>query len=167
MNEPTPEQQRRVQEAYDSVNEYWYADLSTKELRRKPLKGFSKFINLFWKERHTVWGFYWWLAYRRAQADMMPLGNPIESDNMPIKGFPMKYELKSGWTIPREDLKYLVKGPLVSQGLTEVLVPHALGWQRLLLFIRKFGIILGALISIVGAIIRWWTELVELWNYLF
>jgi hypothetical protein len=96
MNTPTPEQKRKMQEAYDSVDQYWYADLSTQELRRKPLKGFPKFVNFFWKKRHPVWEFYWWLARRRAQEDMMPLNNPIESDNMPIKGFPMKYELKGG-----------------------------------------------------------------------
>jgi hypothetical protein len=167
MNTPTPEQKRKMQEAYDSVDQYWYADLSTQELRRKPLKGFPKFVNCFWKKRHPVWEFYCWLARRRAQEDMMPLNNPIESDNMPIKGFPMKYELKGGWTIPSEDLKYLVKGPLASQGLSEVIVPHALGLNKFLLFIRQFSRLLWSLIGIAGVTIRYWTELVELWHCLF
>tara|TARA_B110000211_G_scaffold234799_1_gene306359 strand:+ start:693 stop:1196 length:504 start_codon:yes stop_codon:yes gene_type:complete len=167
MNTPTPEQQRKVQEAGHSVDQYWYADLSTKELRRKPLKGFPKFVNLFWKKRHPVWEFFWWLVRRRAQDDMILLSNPIESDNMPIKGFPMKYELKGGWTIPSVDLKYLVEGPLASQGLSEVIVPHALGWKRFLLFIRQFGVLLTTLITIAGATIRWWAELVEFWNCVF
>jgi hypothetical protein len=98
---------------------------------------------------------------------MIPLDNPIQSDNMPIRGFPMKYELQGGWTIPRDDLKYLMKGPLASQGLSEVLVPAALGWQRVWLFLRQFGVILGTLITLVGATIRWWPELLQLWKLAF
>jgi len=153
--------------AYESVGKYWYTDFSTKELRRKPLKGFSKLLNLFWKTRHTVWEFYWWLARRRAEEDMIVFGNPIQSDNMPIPGFPMKYELQGGWTISRSDLKYLIKGPLASEGLTEILVPAALGWQRLWLFVRQFAPVVGALIGLVGALVRWWPELSALYALAF
>jgi len=65
MNGPTPDQQRRMQEAYDSVSKYWYVDFSTKELRRKPLKEMERYVNIFWKKRHSVWEFYWWLVRRR------------------------------------------------------------------------------------------------------
>ncbi len=167
MSGPTPDEMRKMQEAYESVGKYWYADLATKELRRRQPTGATKYVDLFWRKRHTVWQFYWWLARRRAQEDMIPLDNPIQSDNMPIRGFPMKYELQGGWTIPRDDLKYLMKGPLASQGLSEVLVPAALGWQRVWLFLRQFGVILGTLITLVGATIRWWPELLQLWKLAF
>ena len=167
MNGPTPDQQRKRQQAYESVGKYWYTDFATKELRHKPLKGFAKFINVFWKTRHTVWEFYWWLARRRAEEDMMPFRNPIQSDNMPTKGFPMKYELQGGWTIPQSDRKYLMKGPLTSEGLSEILVPAAVGWRRLLLLLRQFGAVVVAVISIVGAVIRWWPELLEIFEFAF
>jgi len=167
MNGPTPDQQRKMQEAYESVGRYWYTDPATKELRRKPLTGFAGFINFFWKTRHTVWQFYWWLARRRAEEDMMPLDNPIQSDNMPIKGFPMKYELQGGWTIPRSDLKYLIKGPLASQGLNEILVPAALGWQRVWLYVRQFFTVTATAIGVVGAAVRWWPELSALYALAF
>jgi len=86
---------------------------------------------------------------------------------MPIKGFPMKYELKGGWTIPRSDLKYLIKGPLASEGLSEILVPAALGWQRFLLYIRQFGTAVSTLIAIAGAFYRWREELAALFALVF
>ena len=163
MNGPSPDQRRRILAAYKLVGKYWYTDFSTKELRRKPLKGLSKILNLFWKTRHTVKEFYWWLSYRRAEEDMIMFPNPIHSDNMPIPDFPIKYELQGGWTIPRGDLKYLIKGPLVSEGLTEILVPAALGYQRLWLFVRQFAPVIGAIISFAGALIRWWPELMAIY----
>jgi hypothetical protein len=126
-------------EARDEVAQSWYADLTTKELRRKPLIGIWRVVDFFWKQKLPVWKFYWWLAYRSADAEMMPLGNPIQSDNMPIKGFPMKYELQSGWTIPKKDLKYLSDGPLATQGLQNILVPAALGWPRVLEVVKQYA----------------------------
>lgn len=93
---------------------------------------------------------------------MAPLGNPINSDNMPIAGFPMKYELQGGWTIPKDDLKYLMKGPLAAEGLKEVLVPHALGWQRIVLLFKQFGPVVSGVIAIVGTVVRYWAEFVSL-----
>jgi len=57
---------------------------------------------------------------------------PSKHENMPIDGFPVKFELQGGWTIRHSDLKYLTDGPLASEGLHRILVPANLGWQRAL-----------------------------------
>ena len=63
-----------------------------------------------------MWEFYWWIKHLwRAEGGLLKLGYPIKADQLPIKGIPMKYELTDGWTIPGEDLKYLIKGPLVAE----------------------------------------------------
>ena len=85
---------------------------------------------------------------------------------MPLVGFPVKYEMQGGWTIPKGDLKYLSNGPLASEGLSEILVPHALGWQRFLLVVKQFGPVLVGLISIVGVVVRYWAELAKVLNWL-
>lgn len=155
MHGPTPDQQREIAEARKELSRYWYTDLKTKELRRRPLVGLPRLLNFFWKKRHTVWQFYWWLTYRRAEEDMIPLSNPIQSDNMPIKGFPIKYELLGGWTIPRKDLKYLKNGPLAAEGLQQILVPVALGWPRVLEFVKQFAPIAVTFASLTTIATNW------------
>jgi hypothetical protein len=162
MHGPTPEQKRRIEKAKTELSEFWYVDFNTKEIRHKESSRLQKFIEIFWKKRNSVGELYWWIKYRFAKEDAMPFHFPIQSDNMPIEGFPMKYELKGGWTIPSNDLKYLTKGPLASEGLSKVLVQHALGWKRVVLLIKQYGPILTGLIAIVGTIVRYWPELLKL-----
>lgn len=91
MIRPTPDQLRKTEAARDAVERYWYVDGKTKELRRRPMTGgVAQFLNVFWKKRHTVWEFYWWIRYRQGGADMAPLENPINSDNMRDRGLPVQ-----------------------------------------------------------------------------
>jgi hypothetical protein len=147
--------------AYEEVNRYWYPEFATKELRRRQLTGLSRVTDFFWRKKHTLWEFYWWLAFRQAQEDMIVFGNPIASDNMPIKGFPMKYELCNGWTIPTGDLKYLKGGPLASEGLRKVLVAPSLGWARVLELFRQVAPIASTLAG-VAALVNYWPVLATL-----
>jgi hypothetical protein len=144
-----------MQQARDDVGRFWYTDLKTKELRRRALKGLPRLIDVFWKKKHTVLQFYWWLAQRRADVDMIVFDNPIQSDNMPIKGFPMKYELLGGWTIPHADLKYLKGGPLAEEGLQRILVPASLGWPRVLEVFRQVAPIATTLAGIATLTNLW------------
>ncbi len=154
-----PEQIRKRDAALKSVAEYWYLDFSTKEIRRKPQKGLAAINQFFWKKRHTVWQFYVWLRHRQAEPDAMAYPNQISGDSTPLKGFPNKYELQGGWTVPSTDLTFLTHGPLASEGRSEILVPAINSWQSGVLIIKQTGIVLGALITIIGACIRWWPEL--------
>ena len=151
----TPEFIRKRDAALESVSEYWYLDFSTKEIRRKPQKEIAAFKQFFWKKKHTVWQLFIWLRHRYTAS----YPNQISGDSTPLKGFPNKYELKGGWTIPSYDLVFLTHGPLASEGRTEILVPAINRWQSALIIIKYTGIILGAIIAIIGACIRWWSEL--------
>ena len=73
---------------------------------------------------------YCWLKWKFHKSDrqnLMAFPFPLEHDNMPIKGYPMKYRLTGGWTIPKQDLIYLSDGPLVTSDFQDILVSHELG----------------------------------------
>lgn len=155
----TPDQIRCRDRALKSVGERWYLDFSTKEIRRKELSKIQSMRQLLWRDRNTVWEFYVWLRHRQAEPDAMCFSNQIDGDNIPIKGFPKKYCLQGGWTIPRGDLKYLSDGPLASEDLNEVLVPPALGWSRLADILRQFAPVVTVVSGIVAIASNWGTVL--------
>lgn len=74
---------------------------------------------------------------------------------MPINGFPVKYELQGGWTIPRYDIKYLTHGPLASEGLHEILVSESRGLPFLIEIFKQFGPIATSISMVVGIISNW------------
>ena len=78
-----------------------------------------------------------WLRHRQAEEDAILFSNQINTDQVPIKGFPRKYALAGGWTIPESDLKYLRDGPLVSEDLKDVLVPDARDWRPIVKFVLR------------------------------
>lgn len=155
----TPEMIRKRDEAIASVGEYWYLDFKTKEIRRKSLHGLASIKQFLWKKRHKVWQFYVWLRHRQAEEDAMPFPNQIDGDNIPLKGYPKKYELKGGWTIPSSDLPYLTHGPLASEGRHEILVPETNRWTLFLLVVKQVGVLIGAAATAIGACVQWWPEI--------
>lgn len=167
MNGPTPDQLRTIDKLVAEFEASWYLDGATKEIRRKPLSLWETLTNVFWKKRYSVFALYHWATRKWCLKEFNCYLFPIDHDNTPIKGFPMKYELQGGWSIPQDDLAYLIKGPLASEGLHEILVPAAMGWQRVWLFIRQFSAVIVALLSVVGAAVRWWPELSNLYALVF
>lgn len=159
MTGPTPAQTRKLKEAFESVDKNWYVDTAVKEFRRKPMTIVEQILDFFWKKKHTVWEFYWWVRYRQRESDMLPLGNPIESDNLPVAGFPMKYKLNDDWSICEDDLEYLIKGPLVDQSLCEVLVPSAVECKKIWLFIQQYFRIAASIATFIGVVYRYFDEL--------
>jgi hypothetical protein len=153
----TPDLIRRRDKALKSVGDRWYLDFSTKEIRRKPVSGLAAVKQFFWRDRNTVWEFYVWLRHRQAESDAMAFPNQIDGDNLPIKGFPKKYALDGGWTIPPSDLKYLKDGPLASEGLHEILVPPSLGWPRVVSFFKQFAPIVTVISGMVAIATNWST----------
>ena len=89
----------------------------------------------------------------------MCFSNQIDGDNIPIKGFPKKYALQGGWTIPQEDLKYLSDGPLASEDLHEVLVPPALGWARVVDAIKQLAPVVTVVSGLIAIASNWDTVL--------
>lgn len=150
-----PDLARKRDRALHSVGSRWYLDFGTKEIHRKPMTPFQRIRHLLWPEKNTVWEFYVWLRHRQAEPDAMPYPNQIDGDQVPIKGFPKKYSLAGGWTIPESDLKYLRDGPLASEDLKEVLVPAALGWPRTVEFIRQVAPVVTVLSGLVAIAANW------------
>lgn len=153
----SPDLDRRRDKALQSVGERWYLDFSTKEIRRKPLSGLASIRQFFWRDRNTVLEFYVWLRHRQAELDAMPFSNQIDGDNLPMKGFPIKYALAGGWTIPQADLKYLRDGPLASEDRHEILVPPSRGWLRVLDFFRQFAPVVTVISGTVVVATNWGT----------
>ena len=155
----TPEHKRNINKCIKKFEANWYADFETKEIRRKPMSRMTRIKNFFWKDRFSICSLYWWCRHRWLEGNAAKYPFPIQSDNMPISGFPMKYELQGGWTIPTCELKFLYKGPLVSENLDAVVVPHLLGFQMLLSFLDQIKSIAMIFIPIFGLCIRYWTEI--------
>lgn len=159
---PTADQKREIDKAYEQLNTDWFVDTNTKEIRRRERTLVEGLSNFLWPNKHSVWQLYWWL--RRLQIEhpiMLALGNPIQSDNMPINGHPMKYELQSGWTIPQADLKFLKDGPLMSENLGKMLVPSSGGLRSVFGFAKQIAP-LFTIASGTIAIISKWPEIVGL-----
>ncbi|MDP1652385.1 MAG: hypothetical protein Q8L56_06655 [Rhodocyclaceae bacterium] len=139
MNGPTPDQLRNIDNLVKLFDKDWFADTSTKEIRRKPIKGWRRVLDVIWKQKHTVFAMYWWIKHNWASERLIVHHYPMRSDNMPIKGFPVKCELQGGWTIPKADLKYLTHGPLASEGLHEIIVPASHGWRYAFEVFKQFA----------------------------
>ncbi|MFT4900357.1 MAG: hypothetical protein ACI9U0_002161 [Flavobacteriales bacterium] len=159
----TPEHERNIHKSKKEFDTNWYVDFETKEILRKPMSLMNRIKNFFWKDRFSIFSLYWWCTYRWVEGNAMSFPFPIQADNMPISGFPMKYELQGGWTIPTCDRKYLYKGPLASENLDTVIVPHQLGFQRFLNFLNQIKSIAMIFIPIIGVCIRYWTEILQIY----
>lgn len=159
MNSPTPDQIRTVDTLVQEFDEYWYLDGKTKEIRLKPFSLGRKIKNCIWKKRFTVFAMYHWAKDKWLYNEFNRYYFPIDHDNMPIHGFPIKYELKGGWSIPKREVTFLAKGPLAAEGLHPILVPADMGWQKIVLWFKQLAPIIGGLITIIGAIIRYRAEI--------
>lgn len=144
-----PDQIRRIKSAVSDVDIYWYADTSTKEIRRHLQRGTSRAIEVVWPHKHEVREIYWWIAENWAKPNLVVFHYPMQHDNMPLTGFPMKFELQGGWTIPQSDIIYLKNGPLASEGLHTILVLANLGWRRIL----ELGKQIAPIFSIIGVLV--------------
>ena len=155
----TPDLIRRRDLALKSVGARWYLNFKTREIRRRELSGIDSIRQFFWRDRNPVWEFYVWLRHQQAEPDARCFSNPIDGDNIPIKGFPKKYALQGGWTIPQDDLKYLSDGPLASEDLHEVLVPPALGLARVIDAVKQFAPVVTVMSGLVAIASNWGTVL--------
>lgn len=158
----TPDQKRLIQSAITNVARYWHADTQTKEMRRRPVNGLAKLFNFIWPRRHKVRELYWWIAENWASERLIVFKFPMTHDNMPIDGFPMKFELQGGWTIPQSDLKYLYDGPLTTEGRHRILVPANLGWKSIWALAKQFAPVFTIIASITTIAVNF-SKLREVW----
>jgi hypothetical protein len=167
MNGPTPDQLRSIEQLASEFDKFWYLDGNSKEVRLKSFTLMRKVQNLLWKKRFTVFAMYHWAKRKWVLTEFNCYHFPIDHDNMPIAGFPMKYELKGGWSIPKRELTFLSCGPLAAEGLHVILVPADIGWRRFVNWFKQLAPIAGGSIAILGPGVRYWPELVLLVSNVF
>ena len=152
---PTPEQWNNIKEVVDSFDKDWMIDMKIKQIKQKPKKWWEEVWFYLFPRKHTVFALYWWLKNKfhgEHREELMPLIFPIEHDNMPIPGHPIKYKMVEGWTIRKRDLRYLNKGPLARVSSGQILVPYEKGLQRIITFVKTWGpmvALIGALLTII------------------
>lgn len=154
---PTPEQKAEIDRVVALFDLDWMIDVKTMEIRRKPRNFFQKIKDFFWPRRHSVFALYWWLKHqyhKNHRTELMAFTFPINHDNMPIPGYPMKYEIVGEWSIPKKDLKYLIKGPLARISPSVVLVPHQIGFERIKSFAKAWGPVITAIAMVLTIILR-------------
>ena len=154
---PTPEQQAEIDRVVKDFDEDWMIDVKKQQIRRKPRGFVQKVKEFFLPRRHNVFALYWWLKYefhKKHRTDYMPFTFPVKHDNMPIPGYPMKYEIVGNWSIRKSDLKYLTKGPLARISPIEVLVPHSIGWERIVSWSKVWAAPLTVIAAILAIIVR-------------
>lgn len=141
----------------DAFDRDWYFNKNTHEICLKNRSAIRKFCDFFWKKKHRVIAMYWWVNQNWSTANMMVHNFPMTHDNMPIKGFPIKVEMKGGWTIPKSDLKFLKDGPLTSDGLQEILVPANTGWMYVFELAKQFAPLVTISAGLVTIATNWET----------
>lgn len=135
----------------------WMLDIKTLQIKRRPRNIFRVLWEFFLPRRHNVFALYWWCKHqfhKKDQENLMAFTFPIDHDNMPIPGYPIKYEIKGNWTIPKADRKYLTKGPLARISPNEVLVPHSIGWERFIGWAKLWWPVVALIGGIMTIVIR-------------
>lgn len=148
----TPDQERQRRTMIKNVAKDWEVRTTTLELARKTKSRFWKFINLFWKRKVKVMALYFWVDELFTQPNMMSYPLPLDHDNIrKPSNMPYIFTLKSGWTIPEKDLKYLYDGPLLSENGAVLVKPGgylAYYWSKAWPVIAALGTLLGIIKSI-------------------
>ncbi len=156
-NGPTPEQRDEINRVVNLFDLDWTIDVKTEQIKRKPRSILQRLRDIFWPRRHTVFALYWWLKneyHRRDRTNLMAFTFPINHDNMPISGYPMKYEIVGDWSIPKKDLRFLIKGPLARISPEELLVPHQIGYERIKSFVKAWWPIVAFLSALLTILLR-------------
>ena len=140
MAGPTPEQKAYIEKVVHRFERDWEADIYTLNIQRSPRAWWQKAWEWIKPPKHDIFALYWWVKYYYKKNGFLGKSPyPIRSDNTPIKGYPMKYELLGGWKIPKQDRKFLQKGPLQSEQTGEILVHFDSGIVKIKRLAREWG----------------------------
>jgi len=166
---PTQEQIDKAKELAERFDKDWCFHPKNKlEIILKEKNWYHRFIDFLWPRKHTVYALYWWVKRNWSKYGMMGKAPyPIQGDNMPVKGLPIKFELINGWTIPKKSLKRLYGGPLMSNGLTEVLVPYESITNKLVRWAKTSARIAVPVITIITVLGRYKNEIGSLIKWIF
>ena len=164
MYKLTPSEARKRQKLIEDFDKCWYVNAETSEIRHQELNLYQKALGLFWRKKYKVSDMYCWSTWKWYGWDMMSYPDSIKHDDIPIQGFPRKYQLINDWSIPQEDLKYLYDGPLINEN-GDILIHHQSILQKLVSFLTQ----LKPLTWIIGFLflcIRYWEEVRVILDYI-
>lgn len=165
---PTQKQMDKIKELANRFDVDWCFNPATKEIILKDKKWYLRFVDIFWPKTHTVYALYWWVKCYWSKYNMMGLAPyPIKGDNMPVEGLPIKFELINGWSIPKNSLKRLYDGPLMSNRLTEILVPYESFTNKLVRWAKAGAKIAIPVIVVTAAIGRYKNDIQSFIQWMF
>ena len=127
---------------------HWELAAEVREIRLKRVGFLGKIRRFLWRPTFEVLGIYRWIMWTISDLENIYLPVPIRRDEIRPSELPIKYQLQNGWTIPKDDLKFLKSGPLVSQNGYQVLVPA----DSLLKRTTRLVTLLAPLISIAAGL---------------
>ena len=122
---PRKEEKRRNVVANMAKN--WTIDTNNKEIRLIKRPWYIRFWHLITLKRYAVRELYIYVydyfhAPDRIQ-QLMPIAFPMDHDNIKKpKDVPYNFALKGGWEIPVEFSRKLIKGPLISEDGSTLIV---------------------------------------------
>lgn len=152
---PTQKQIDKTKELAERFNKDWCFNPATKEIKLIDKIWYLRILDFLWPKKHTVYGLYWWVKHNWTKHNMMAYSYPIQGDNMPVKGLPLKFELINGWSIPKKGLKRLYDGPLMSAGLDEILVPYESFSTKLVRWVKTGARVALLIIPVIAALGRY------------
>ena len=97
MTGPTPKQIAYNKKVADRFERDWTADIHSLNIKRKPRSIFRLAWEWMKPPKHDVYAMYWWVKHYHGKygfGGRSPF--PIDHDNTPIPGYPMKMQA-IGW----------------------------------------------------------------------
>ena len=146
------------EKAVNNLKPYWEVDFKNHQVTLSNQKNLWRRYYLKWFKRFRVKELYAWMQSTWCTQDMMPHPTGIKHDGFKIskdleKIVPRGYQLQGDWTIPESDLRFLVGGPLLSQDGQRLLVKTHGPIIGFLLFLGKYGNLIGLVLGIASIII--------------
>ena len=123
---------KRRKKLAKAFSEDWELELNDiPKIRYKKIAGVKGLYKKIRRKKHTVFAMYWFFNYEYVRNEhLQKFHFPINHDNTPVKGVPMKYTLQGRWIIDDEDLSYLRAGPLLDQDYMEIVKPEPQNGKR-------------------------------------
>ena len=150
MTNDTPRKQKRREKLIQHFSEDWTYEISdVPTIRYRRHSGLKGIWQRLFGRKHTIFALYWFFKHEyRLNEELRKFQFPVAHDNMPVQGFPFKYEMHGRWHIDDDDLKYLYGGPLIDQQ-GELMVPVDGGVkkaQRIAKLVTPFIALVSALL---------------------
>ena len=144
--------------AVRDLSPYWEIDFKNNQVRLSHQPDWRRRLYLRWFKRFLVKELYAWMQSTWSTVQMMTHPTGIKHDDFKIsteleKVVPRGYQMQGGWTIRESDLKYLVRGPLLSQDGQRLLVKAHGSLTGILAAVEKYGNAVRILLGIVTMIL--------------